>query len=193
MERRLMQYNAKLTKNLSLMLKPSRIVNADAAVALLLKPMNRDFKILLVKRIENPSDPWSGQMAFPGGKRDPKDRSIKQTVIREILEETNVDVTRCCRFLGVLENIRSTVRPELSVAPFIILLEDEPTIVLNTELEEYFWVSARKLQKSRGTARLPLGEVPAYLIDGHVIWGLTYRIIEKFAQILEQAAKSPAS
>ncbi len=188
-----MQHSAKLTENLSLMLKPARIINADAAVALLLKPMNRDFKILLVKRIENPSDPWSGQMAFPGGKRDPKDRNIKQTVIRETLEETNIDVTRCCRFLGVLENIRSTVRPELLVTPFIILLEDEPTIMLNTELEEYFWVSVRKLQKTRGTTRLPFGEVPAYLIDSHVIWGLTYRIIEKFAQILEQATKSSAS
>ncbi len=185
--------HAKLTENLLIMLKPAKAINAEAAVALLLKSMNRDFKILLVKRIENPSDPWSGQMAFPGGKRDPRDRNIKQTVIRETLEETNIDVTCCSRFLGVLDNMRSTLRPELSVAPFVILLENEPTIILNTELEEYLWVSARKLQKSRGTAKFPFGEVPAYIIDGHIIWGLTYRILEKFAQILEQAVKSSTS
>ena len=109
--------------------------NADAAVALLLRPANQSFQILLVKRAEKFSDPWSGQMAFPGGKRDPKDRDTMQTVIRETLEETNINIIHCCRFLGVLENMRSTVRPKLLVAPFVILLEHDPIIVLNEELE----------------------------------------------------------
>jgi 8-oxo-dGTP diphosphatase len=44
---------------------------ANAAVALLLKPRRNDFDVLLVKRVKNPSDPWSGQMALPGGIREP--------------------------------------------------------------------------------------------------------------------------
>lgn len=40
--------------------------NANAAVALLLKPKNEGFTVLFVKRVENLADPWSGQMAFPG-------------------------------------------------------------------------------------------------------------------------------
>ena len=157
--------------------------SADAAVALLLKAVNDDFKILIVKRAENPSDPWSGQMAFPGGKCDSKDRGLRQTVVRETYEETGINLEHHCRFLGVLENLKSTVKPELLVAPFVVLLEYEPHIILNEELKGYFWISLRTLQKHKATATFPFGEVPAYIFEGNVVWGLTYRILEKFTQI----------
>lgn len=189
-----MSHCAEIIENLSKMLKPaSEVQNADAAVALLLKLVNQDFKILLVKRTENPSDPWSGQMAFPGGKCDPKDRDIRYTVVREAVEETNIDIICGCRFLGVLENMRSTVRPKLLVAPFVVLLEHEPTIILNEELEDYVWVSLKKLRKCEGIAKFPFGEVPAYIFEGNVIWGLTYRILENFIRIFGQATHNHIS
>ncbi len=185
-----MPNNSKAVENLSKMLKPeSEVKAADAAVALVLRHVNRDFQILLVKRIESPSDPWSGQMAFPGGKRDSKDRDIKQTVVRETLEETNINLARRCRFLGVLENTRSSVNPKLVVTPFVALLEHNPTIMLNRELEGYLWVSLKKLRESRGTARFSFGEVPAYFVEGNVVWGLTHGILEKFIQIFEHATQ----
>ena len=174
-----------MAESLSRMLKPeSEIQNADAAVALLLRPANQDFRVLLVKRTENLSDPWSGQMALPGGKSDPKDQTMKQTVIREILEETDIDVTRGCCFLGALENMRSSVRPKLLVTPFVILLQHEPTITLNEELEGYLWVLLKEMRKCKGTAKLAFGETPAYIVEENVIWGLTYRILEKLTKIL---------
>lgn len=175
---------AKNIEALSRALKPaSEMQNTDAAVALLLRPANHDFRILLVKRTENSYDPWSGQMAFPGGKRDSKDLDIKQTVIRETLEETNINITRRCRFLGALENMRSTVKPKLLVTPFVILLEHEPAIILNEELERYLWVLLKNLREYKGTAKFAFGEVPAYIFEGNVIWGLTYRILEQLTQI----------
>jgi hypothetical protein len=57
------------------------------AVALPLKPRRDDFNLLLVKRFKNPADTWSGHMAFPGEKRDPKDLSLKDTVVRETIEK----------------------------------------------------------------------------------------------------------
>ncbi len=170
------------------MLKPeSEVKDADAAVALVLRHVNQDFQILLVKRIESPSDPWSGQMAFPGGKRDSKDRDTRETVVRETREEININLAQRCRFLGVLENIRSSVEPKLLVAPFVVLLEHEPTIVLSRELEGYLWVSLKKLRECRGIAHFPFGEVSAYFVEGNVVWGLTYGILEKFVQIFERA------
>jgi 8-oxo-dGTP diphosphatase len=186
-----MSHYAKIIGNLSKMLKPvTELQNADAAVALLLRPVDQDFKILLVKRTENPSDPWSGQMAFPGGKRDPKDQDLKHTVVRETLEETNIDINCRCRFLGALENMRSTVRPKLLVAPFAVLLENEPTIILNKELEGYMWVSLKKLRECKGVAKFPFGEVPAYIVEGNAIWGLTCRILGIFIQIFRQAIRN---
>jgi 8-oxo-dGTP pyrophosphatase MutT (NUDIX family) len=164
------------------------MIEADAAVVLLLTQMNQDFATLLVERTKSPSDPWSGQIAFPGGKRDSKDLSLKQTVIRETAEETNIDLTRNCRFLGVLENIRSTAKPEMVVTPFVVLIEDEPSIMLNEELVRYFWISVQALQKHKGIAKFSFGEVSAYIIKEKVIWGLTYRILEEFTKILEQAS-----
>lgn len=187
-----MSHRAQIVENLSRMLKPPwKIKTADAAVALLLKPANQDFDILFVKRTVSPSDPWSGQIAFPGGKRDTEDENLKQTLVREVLEETNINLTRDCLFLGALKTLKSEVKLKLLVAPFVILLEHEPVIVLNEELEGYLWMSLKKLRKCKGTARLHLREVPAYLVEGSVIWGLTYRILERFTKVLENAGTTP--
>jgi 8-oxo-dGTP diphosphatase len=158
--------------------------DADAAVALLLKSIDQDLKVLFVKRVENPDDPWSGQMAFPGGKRDAKDQNLKQTVVRETLEETNINLLDRCRFLGVMETQRSTRRPEMRILPFVVLLEHEPSIKLNEELEEFVWISLQELVQHKGTAEFSFGEVPAYIVRNSVIWGLTYRILQKFVYTL---------
>jgi len=172
---------------LSKVLKPlSEEQGADAAVALILKPMNRDFKVLFVKRVENPADSWSGQIAFPGGKRDAKDKNLKQTIVRETLEETNIDLLDRCRFLGALTALRSTRRPEMKVLPFVILLGHEPTIKLNEkELEGFVWILLEELVRNKSTVKFGFGEFPAYIVERNVIWGLTYRILENFFHTLE--------
>ncbi len=173
-------------ERLSRMFEPaSEEKDADAAVALLLRRTDHTLKVFLVKRVEAAGDPWSGQMAFPGGKRDPKDRDLKQTVIRETLEETSIDLLDRCRFLGVMKTLRSTRRPEMRIVPFVFLLEYGPSIKLNEELERFVWVSLEELVQHRGTAKLSFGEVPAYVVGNSLIWGLTYRILERFIQILE--------
>ena len=172
-------------EKLSKVLKPvSEGQDAEAAVALLLKLVDQGLKVFFVKRVENPADPWSGQMALPGGKRDPKDQNLKQTVVRETLEETRINLLDRCRFLGVMEPVRSTVRPEMKILPFVILLEHEPSIKLNEELEWFVWISPEELVQHKGTAKLGFGEFPAYIVGNSVIWGLTYRILEKFFHTL---------
>ena len=173
-------------ERLSRALEPaSEEQDADAAVALLLKPMDQALKVLFVKRVENPTDPWSGQMALPGGKRDAKDRNLEQTVTREALEETNINLLDRCKFLGVMGTLRSTRRPEMKILPFVVLIEHEPTIRLNEELEDFVWISLEELVQHKGTVEFSFGEVPAYTLGNSVIWGLTYRILEKFFHTLK--------
>lgn len=173
-------------EKLSRVLKPVS-EEAESAVAILLRPFNRKLQVLFVKRVENPTDPWSGQIAFPGGKRDAKDQDLKQTIARETLEETNINVLERCRFLGALTVQRSRLRPEMGILPFVFLVEHEPTIKLNKqEIESCFWIMLEELQRNRGTFKLSLGEVDAYIIENCVIWGLTYRILEDFFGILQQ-------
>ena len=158
---------------------------ADAAVALLLKHANEGFRILLVKRVENPVDPWSGQMAFPGGKSSPEDRNLMQPVVRETLEETSIHLLDRCRFVGVMTALTSTRRPEMKVLPFVVLLQHEPSIKLNREeLERYVWISVEELFQNESIAKFDFGEFPAYIIGDSIIWGLTYRILKDFKRLI---------
>ncbi|MGQ9551074.1 MAG: NUDIX hydrolase [Candidatus Bathycorpusculaceae bacterium] len=176
--------NEKLLKALS---SNSEEQDANAAVALLLKNVNRDINLFLAKRAENPADPWSGQMAFPGGKRIETDHNLKQTIIRETLEETNINLLDRCRFLGVMKAQTPTQNPELKILPFVILIEHEPTIILNKkELESFFWLPLKGLISYRRLFKFNFGESPAYVIGPNVIWGITYRILEEFTNLTNE-------
>jgi 8-oxo-dGTP diphosphatase len=172
-------------KNLSHILTPiTEEEDATAAVALILTPAGKDFKVLFVKRVERPQDPWSGQIAFPGGKRDPTDKTLKETVVRETAEETGIDLLNC-HFLGVLKAHISAPRPGMKILPFVVFCDDEPLITLNTEeLEAFFWISLRELVSNKGKISFFFGEFPAYIAGDNAIWGLTYEILEGFFQAL---------
>jgi 8-oxo-dGTP pyrophosphatase MutT (NUDIX family) len=160
---------------------------ADAAVALLLKKVGQDLEALFVKRVERPTDPWSGQIALPGGKRELKDKSLWDTVVRETLEEASIDLLTRCRFLGVMDVVRSAAKLEIRVLPFVFLLQHEPTIRLSkAELEWFTWIPLDKLAKHKGFAKFGFGESPAYIVGKTVIWGLTFRIVENLFLRLNQ-------
>jgi len=167
-------------------LKPfSTKQEANATVAILLKPNDQDIDILFVKRAENPRDPWSGQIALPGGKRSSKDRNLKETVFREILEETGINLLDRCMLLGVTAPVRSRLNPEIKVLPFVFLLEHEPEIKLNmNELERYYWIPIRDLVRNKRAARFRSGIHPAFIIGDIKIWGLTFRILKEFFHTL---------
>ena len=156
---------------------------ANAAVTMLLRLRNGELDALLVKRVENSTDPWSGQVAFPGGKRDANDLSLKDTAVRETLEETHINLFDSCRFLGVLEAIRSRPRPDLKILPFVVLIEREQPIRLSVEeLADFFWIPIRDIISGNGEAEVIVGKVPAYVIGSTTIWGLTYSIIKDFVR-----------
>lgn len=173
------------------LLNPIRDGEAGAAVAVLLKRAEGGLQVLLVKRATSPSDPWSGDVAFPGGRRRLEDRGLKETVIREPMEETGLDLRRS-RFLGTLGVVASTVAPELGVLPFVVLCGETPVVTLSEELSSYFWVPLEQLKQSRGRTQVDRGKVPAYLVGGEVVWGLTYRMVENLLQLTEKTTSSEA-
>ena len=149
---------------------------AEAAVTVILRPSQGGVEILLVRRAQNPRDPWSGDIAFPGGRRRGGE-PLMETAIREALEEIGVDLHRC-RVLGTLEIASSFRAPGLRVLPFVYLCEENLTVRLGEELSEYFWVPLDELEGSRGRAVVGGVEVPAFILDRGVVWGLTYRMLE---------------
>ena len=157
--------------------------SAHAAVAMLLTETGDTTKVLLVKRATREADPWSGHMAFPGGRLGHGDRDLMSTACRETREETGIDLTKCTS-IGPLDALHSTVRPDMRIQPFIFSCTEPPEVTLNEELRAHYWVPLEELERSRGKTRIGSREFPAYLVEGEAVWGLTYRMLHRFFGIL---------
>lgn len=167
-----------------------------AAVALIFRAgaeTGGDPELLFIKRAEYPSDPWSGQVAFPGGRREAQDASLEDTAIRETREETGIDLASGGRIIGELDEIRpQSVRlPALVVRPFVAVVNEPPTLTLTSEVAAAFWLpfrSLRDLDSWRDTEVTGRGLKMirrAFHHDGHVIWGITERIIAQLLSLIE--------
>ncbi|MBT8171279.1 NUDIX domain-containing protein [Candidatus Bathyarchaeota archaeon] len=178
------KYTNNILEKLKKIQKKPKDTNANAAVAVILRSNIQGLQVLLVKRAEKLSDPWSGQTALPGGKRNLKDHDLKQTVIRETIEETGIDLLKDCRFLGKMNSFRSTQKPEMQIVPFVFFQDEKQDIELNDELDEYFWVTLKEIQKNKGTMKFRKEEFPAFIIGNHIIWGLTLRILKYLLSII---------
>ena len=178
-----------IIENLSKKLITTDNLDANAAVLVLLRAVDQELQVLLVKRAEKSTDPWSGQIAFPGGKRDTEDKNLKETIIRETLEETGLNIVVRCRFLGAMESVRSTQRPEMKILPFVVLQEKEQEIKLNEELTEYFWTPLEEMDRNKGCVKYRSENFPAFIMGGNNIWGLTYRILHNLLALLSSFEK----
>lgn len=167
-----------------------------AAVALVLLPVAEGIEILLIRRAERTDDPWSGQIALPGGRQEPGDPDLLATAIRETREETGVDLSSAER-LAVLDDLypRTPTLPPVVVRPFVFALTARPPLVPSDEVQRAFWVPLARLTQPgvlrevtimlRGAKRT----FPAYAVgDGgsEVIWGMTERILTPFLGLIEQ-------
>src|SRR5216110_2128360 len=156
-----------------------------AAVAVMLHDGDEGLEALFIHRAVRAGDTWSGQIAFPGGRREPRDADLLDTAIRETHEEVGVDLTSAER-LGVLDDLypRSPVLPPVVVRPFVFALTSRPPLVLSAEVQHAFWVSFRSLAapEVRGEITvdhpgIPPRTLPAYTLGKHTIWGMSERIL----------------
>jgi len=153
----------------------------DAAVAVIIDSSRSNDSLLLIQRTERIADPWSGQVAFPGGHRALEDRSLLETAIRETGEEVGISL-KDHLVLGALPVVYARTR-RVKVAPFIFQLKTSVKIRANVEVANVFWVSINDLARSRlvkSNVDVDHREfnVDSYVYRGHIIWGLTLRIIK---------------
>ena len=101
-------------------------VRVHAAVSLILRE-GKELEVLLIKRAEIEGDPWSGQMALPGGRKDASDSSLLQTAMRETEEEVGLSLESEAVPLGRLEpTIPATHRlPPITIFPFVFRVPQE--------------------------------------------------------------------
>jgi 8-oxo-dGTP pyrophosphatase MutT (NUDIX family) len=160
-----------------------------AAVVLLLTLEEGDVQLLFAKRAENPDDPWSGHIAFPGGRSKEVDSSLDRTACREFFEETFVDICKRAELMGFLPPLSPSNMPTLSVTPFVAYSDRKFVFSPSREVTEVFWASLRNLNEA--TVEITLGDGsklrrPAYVHGQHVIWGLTAHILDELLDVLRQ-------
>ena len=161
-----------------------------AAVALILRLGEKtgEPEIFFIQRAHYETDPWSGQVAFPGGREEASDKSLMDTAIRETREETGIDIGRDGVIIGQLDDLRPRIfrLPAVVVRPFVVLLGDHADPVLSHEVADSFWVPLGTLRDDTGwrDTIVTAGGLEftrrAFHHGGFVVWGMTERILSHF-------------
>jgi 8-oxo-dGTP pyrophosphatase MutT (NUDIX family) len=172
---------------------PAEVKNAAVLITLFEKNPD-DWHIVFIRRGSgHEKDKHGGQIAFPGGKAELSDRDLMFTALREAEEETAMDLT-AIDVLGELTPLYITVSKFL-VHPFVAYSYKVPELVRQqSEVEEIleFPLDAFRNGNSTTETRINLGSgivlnhVPAFDIQGHLIWGATAMIMSELLEVLDR-------
>lgn len=158
-----------------------------AAVAIVVGP---DDDTLFIRRATREGDPWSGDMAFPGGRHDPGDLSLRHTAEREAREEVGLDLSGA-PYLGAMDCLMSPLRDPsgaFGIFPFVYRVDAFPPLDPNEEVASVHYLNLGRIfaGEGRGEFRYQGWGVdrmlPCVRIDGIFLWGLTLRMIDNLAE-----------
>lgn len=166
----------------------------QAAVAMVLREIGPVPEVLFIERASHPGDPWSGHMAFPGGRVDPGDSGPRAAAERETLEEVGLALA-AAEPLGRLDDMsghHAAGDDSLVISAFVYRIEGELPLAPNHEVREAFWFPLPSLLEPTRFVERPMVRAQTHLFRGilvgeperHVIWGLTYRFLESFFEIV---------
>jgi 8-oxo-dGTP pyrophosphatase MutT (NUDIX family) len=174
---------------------PVELPGADArraAVAMVLADQATGPSVLFIERASRAGDPWSGHMAFPGGRIEPGDAHPREAAERETHEEVGLAL-RDAPCIGRLDDKQGNPRthPALLISAFVYALPEPVVLAPNHEVREAFWFPLRELaDPSRHVShRAHTVEFPGILVgepERHVVWGLTYSFLESFFRAIGQ-------
>lgn len=141
--------------------------------------------VLLIGRAIHPADPWSGHIAFPGGRVEPGDDGPVAAAIRETHEEVGLTLT-LSHLLGQLDDLAAVGgRPGMVIRPFVFFVpEARPPLVPNHEVASIFWRPLGSLLADEGRTTMNWTHggasltLPCVWFDDRRLWGLTLRMID---------------
>lgn len=179
---------------------PSEGEEPTASVAAIFREVADGVELLFIRRAEREGDPWSGHVAFPGGRRDPRDASSRATAIRETLEEVGIDLERSAEVVLDMAPLPTFGRAggrQLVVRAHVFFLgTPDVAIAPNHEVADAIWVPIARFLSGEGRTMFSYPyqgvtyDLPSVDLGGHRLWGLTLRMVDDLVLLLGQASVS---
>ncbi len=171
-----------------LLMVPSGTDNyRESAVLILLFPSLQGVELCLIRRPSTMKN-HAGQIAFPGGRREPFDTDLIRTALREANEEIGIDMNKV-EIAGVLSPVYVQISGFV-ITPVVGCLSERPAIRMDSsEVDEVIFITLDDVMSevSRCNREMEtmtgLLEVPGYEIGGNFIWGATAMILTELVDI----------
>jgi 8-oxo-dGTP pyrophosphatase MutT (NUDIX family) len=144
----------------------------------------RDGELHIVMILRQPGGVHGGQVAFPGGKRDPEDETLLNTALREVREELGLIVDRA-DILAELP-VAETRTTGYRVFPYLARIRvPERWQLAEREIAEVIDVIVSDLAQpdahDHRIERFPTWQGPEtvsfYRVGSYRLWGFSYRIL----------------
>ncbi len=159
-------------------------------LALFYPNINKQTELVLILR-KTYEGVHSAQVAFPGGKLEKQDVSLEAAALRETFEEVGVPI-------ATIEIIRKLsqvyippsnfyVQPFLGVAkrtPIFKKQDDEVESIIKVNLQ-HFLDDSILITKKISTSYSADVEVPAFKLNGHIVWGATAMMLSEIKDLLK--------
>lgn len=166
------------------------ISSRESAVAVILYPIENSIKCILIQRPEYEGN-HSGQIAFPGGKKDPSDLHLEFTARRETYEEIGIPIS-VGLFIGELTQVYIPVSNFL-VQPIIYFHEEIPKLIpderevaeiITFSIDELLNENSFSSMNVRFTSEISQKNVPCFILGEKQIWGATALILNELRDLL---------
>lgn len=156
----------------------------DAAVLLAVKDLHKEPHVLLTRRSKRMKS-HSGEVALPGGKWEPCDKSLKATALREAQEEVGLNPNH----VMVVEAMAPRfTRQGTRVTPFVANVPSKVALTpCRYELESLFWLplsvvlNDERVQTDIFNVQGKEYWAPVFHFNHYKIWGFTGRLLVDYA------------
>ncbi|WP_317128502.1 NUDIX hydrolase [Allotamlana fucoidanivorans] len=133
----------------------------------------------------------SAQVGFPGGKLEKQDKSLMETALRETYEEVGVP-TDSVQIFKALSKVyippsNFYVYPFIGTSmhkPRFVKQEDEVEDIIEVDLDVFLDEKAL-IEKKIKTSYSAATNVPAFLLNGHVVWGATAMMLSEIKDLIK--------
>ena len=160
-----------------------------AAVMMLLYPIEGELHFCLIQR-SNYAGKHSGQISFPGGKKEEEDVDYWATALRETQEEVGVDSSK----VTLLKQLSSTYIPPSNfyVYPYMAYVASRPNFIPEKgEVAQVIEVPLNDLLKEasmqEGSITASYSDevvVPMFVFDSCDVWGATAMILAEAREMI---------